>query len=63
MLMPLYLLLAPAGSETSRRAAARFCLLAMAASAPLLVFGIGLYLENGTFFLPAMMWQACDLNR
>ena len=63
MLMPLYLLLAPAGSETSRRAAARFCLLAMAASAPLLVLGIGLYLENGTFFLPAMMWQACDPNR
>ena len=59
LILPMTLLLGFRGSAQSRRASGRWALGAVAGSTPLLLAGVTLYLESGSFFLPAMMWQSC----
>jgi NADH-quinone oxidoreductase subunit M len=57
MLIPMYLLIAIWGGPRKIYASIKFFLYTLAGSILLLVAIIALYLENGTFFIPAMMWQ------
>lgn len=57
MLIPMYLLIAIWGGPRKVYASIKFFLYTLAGSILLLVAIIALYLENGTFFIPAMMWQ------
>ncbi|MDD3618047.1 MAG: NADH-quinone oxidoreductase subunit M [Desulfobulbaceae bacterium] len=57
MLIPMYLLIAIWGGPRKIYASIKFFLYTLVGSLLLLVAIIALYLENGTFFIPAMMWQ------
>ena len=57
MLIPMYLLIAIWGGPRRSYASIKFFLYTLAGSILLLVAIIALYLHNGTFFIPAMMWQ------
>lgn len=57
MLIPMYLLIAIWGGPRKSYASIKFFLYTLAGSVLLLVAIIALYLHNGTFFIPAMMWQ------
>ncbi|NLZ18200.1 MAG: NADH-quinone oxidoreductase subunit M [Desulfobulbaceae bacterium] len=57
MLIPMYLLIAIWGGPRKSYASIKFFLYTLAGSVLLLVAIIALYLHNGTFFIPAMMWR------
>ena len=57
MLIPMYLLIAIWGGPRKSYASIKFFIYTLAGSVLLLVAIIALYLENGTFFIPAMMWH------
>ena len=57
MLIPMYLLIAIWGGPRRSYASIKFFLYTLAGSVLLLVAIIALYLHNGTFFIPAMMWR------
>lgn len=57
MLIPMYLLIAIWGGPRKSYASVKFFLYTLAGSVLLLVAIIALYLHNGTFFIPAMMWR------
>ncbi len=57
MLIPMYMLIAIWGGPRKVYASIKFFLYTLAGSILLLVAIIALYLKNGTFFIPAMMWQ------
>ena len=59
LILPMTFLLGFRTSAQSRRASSRWAICALAGSVPLLLAGLILYLESGSFFLPAMMWQSC----
>ncbi|MCL7488086.1 MAG: NADH-quinone oxidoreductase subunit M [Desulfobulbaceae bacterium] len=57
MLIPMYLLIAIWGGPRKIYASIKFFLYTLAGSILLLVAIIALYLKNGSFFIPDMMWQ------
>jgi len=57
MLIPMYLLIAIWGGPRKVYASIKFFLYTLAGSILLLVAIIALYLHNGSFFIPGMMWQ------
>ncbi len=57
MLIPMYLLIAIWGGPRKVYASIKFFLYTLAGSVMLLVAIIALYLKNGSFFIPDMMWQ------
>ncbi|MHB8789459.1 MAG: NADH-quinone oxidoreductase subunit M [Desulfobulbaceae bacterium] len=57
MLIPMYLLIAIWGGPRKVYASIKFFLYTLAGSILLLVAIIALYLKNGSFFIPDMMWQ------
>jgi len=57
MLIPMYLLIAVWGGPRKEYASIKFFIYTMAGSVFLLVAIIALYLKNGSFFIPDMMWQ------
>ena len=57
MLIPMYLLIAVWGGPRKVYASIKFFLYTLAGSVLLLVAIIALYIENGSFFIPDMMWQ------
>ncbi len=57
MLIPMYLLIAIWGGPRKDYASIKFFLYTLTGSVLLLVAIIALYLHNGTFYIPAMMWQ------
>jgi NADH-quinone oxidoreductase subunit M len=57
MLIPMYLLIAIWGGPRKMYASIKFFLYTLAGSILLLVAIIALYLKNGSFFIPDMMWQ------
>ncbi|PIE58966.1 MAG: NADH-quinone oxidoreductase subunit M [Desulfobulbus propionicus] len=57
MLIPMYLLIAIWGGPRKVYASIKFFLYTLAGSVLLLVAIIALYLKNGSFFIPGMMWQ------
>jgi NADH-quinone oxidoreductase subunit M len=57
MLIPMYLLIAVWGGPRKEYASIKFFICTMAGSVFLLVAIIALYLKNGSFFIPDMMWQ------
>ncbi len=58
MLIPMYLLIAIWGGPRKVYASIKFFLYTLAGSVLLLVAIIALYLKNGSFFIPDMMWQS-----
>ena len=61
MLIPMYLLIAIWGGPRKDYASIKFFIYTLAGSVLLLVAIIALYLKNGTFFIPDMMWQNYSL--
>jgi NADH-quinone oxidoreductase subunit M len=61
MLIPMYLLIAIWGGPRKIYASIKFFLYTLVGSILLLVAIIALYLENGSFFIPDMMWQNYSL--
>ncbi|PIE68685.1 MAG: NADH-quinone oxidoreductase subunit M [Deltaproteobacteria bacterium] len=57
MVIPMYLLIAIWGGPRKVYASVKFFLYTLAGSALLLVAIIALYLKNGSFFIPDMMWE------
>jgi len=57
MLIPMYLLIAVWGGPRKEYASIKFFIYTLAGSVFLLVAIIALYLKNGSFFIPDMMWQ------
>lgn len=57
MLIPMYLLIAVWGGPRKDYASIKFFLYTMAGSVFLLVAILALYVKNGSFFIPDMMWQ------
>lgn len=57
MLIPMYLLIAIWGGPRKIYASIKFFLYTLVGSILLLVAIIALYLKNGSFFIPAMMWH------
>ncbi len=57
MLIPMYMLIAIWGGPRKIYASIKFFLYTLAGSILLLVAIIALYLKNGSFFIPDMMWQ------
>ncbi len=57
MLIPMYLLIAIWGGPRKIYASIKFFLYTLAGSILLLVAIIALYMKNGSFFIPDMMWQ------
>jgi len=57
MLIPMYLLIAIWGGPRKVYASVKFFLYTLAGSVMLLVAIIALYLKNGSFFIPDLMWQ------
>jgi NADH-quinone oxidoreductase subunit M len=62
MLIPMYMLIAIWGGPRKVYASIKFFLYTLAGSILLLVAIIALYLKNGSFFIPDMMWQSYSLN-
>jgi len=62
MLIPMYLLIAIWGGPRKVYASIKFFLYTLAGSILLLVAIIALYLKNGSFFIPDMMWQNYSLQ-
>ena len=62
MLIPMYLLIAIWGGPRKVYASIKFFLYTLAGSILLLVAIIALYLKNGSFFIPDMMWQQYSLT-
>jgi len=62
MLIPMYMLIAIWGGPRKVYASIKFFLYTLAGSILLLVAIIALYLKNGSFFIPDMMWQNYSLN-
>ncbi len=57
MLIPMYMLIAIWGGPRKIYASIKFFLYTLAGSILLLVAIIALYIKNGSFFIPDMMWQ------
>ncbi|WP_456386211.1 NADH-quinone oxidoreductase subunit M [Desulfolithobacter sp.] len=62
MLIPMYLLIAIWGGPRKVYASIKFFLYTLAGSILMLVAIIALYQENGSFFIPDMMWQSYSMN-
>lgn len=62
MLIPMYLLIAVWGGPRKIYASIKFFLYTLAGSVLLLVAIIALYLKNGTFYIPDMMWGDYSLT-
>jgi len=62
MLIPMYLLIAIWGGPRKEYASIKFFLYTLAGSVLLLVAIIALALQNGSFFIPDMMWQRYDMG-
>jgi NADH-quinone oxidoreductase subunit M len=62
MLIPMYMLIAIWGGPRKVYASIKFFLYTLAGSILLLVAIIALYLKNGSFFIPDMMWQEYSLG-
>ena len=62
MLIPMYLLIAIWGGPRKVYASIKFFLYTLAGSILLLVAIIALYLKNGSFFIPDMMWKNYSLT-
>ena len=62
MLIPMYLLIAIWGGPRKVYASVKFFLYTLAGSVLLLVAIIALYLKNGSFFIPDMMWQEYSIR-
>ena len=62
MLIPMYMLIAIWGGPRKIYASIKFFLYTLAGSILLLVAIIALYLKNGSFFIPDMMWQSYSLQ-
>ena len=62
MLIPMYLLIAVWGGPRKEYASIKFFIYTMAGSVFLLVAIIALYLKNGSFFIPDMMWKDYSLT-
>ena len=58
MLIPMYLLIAVWGGPRKEYASIKFFIYTMAGSVFLLVAILALYMKNGSFFIPDMMWQS-----
>ena len=61
MLIPMYLLIAIWGGPRKGYASIKFFIYTLGGSVFLLVAIIALYLKNGSFFIPDMMWQNYSL--
>ncbi|MDH3329698.1 MAG: NADH-quinone oxidoreductase subunit M, partial [Desulfobulbaceae bacterium] len=62
MLIPMYMLIAIWGGPRKIYASIKFFLYTLVGSILLLVAIIALYLKNGSFFIPDMMWQNYSLT-
>ncbi len=62
MLIPMYMLIAIWGGPRKVYASIKFFLYTLVGSILLLVAIIALYLKNGSFFIPDMMWQEYSLT-
>lgn len=62
MLIPMYLLIAIWGGPRKIYASIKFFLYTLVGSILLLVAIIALYLKNGSFFIPDMMWQNYSIS-
>ena len=58
MLIPMYLLIAVWGGPRKEYASIKFFIYTMAGSVFLLVAILALYVKNGSFYIPDMMWQS-----